>query len=672
MLLCDGGPAGPPDPKAPPFSAAQEVADAVAALDPELGAALATKGGEAAIKRAVANVPLNSCPHDDVLVALASQAARLGLLAIAGHCAQRCAAAPRLSSRVRSAYIKAVCLVGSLDEGDGPKQAGVYTKLMVNTRIDALKVLEEALTSARRVGEPELIQDGCVLIWNVALPLLQPSLRGHAERALYLAAAALEAIGSPLAQLRASVHLELARLDASRELVAKAAAHVGKAEGLNIPADAGTGAAVNPISRPLRMLGTRLALKLDVFREPATASERAMVKLEQARTDKRAPLKRTLLTQVLEELQAADPDPEDDAKGGDDENAKRERAVLWGELMKAGWALRMSAVARAAAAALLAPQWTPATDGPLVSAQAEAYFTLGETYISELGEMQEQAAMEAAALEAARATAAERGLPPPVAPPGKAEAAEAAREAVRQKALDSFKRGIGVGLSVKDDLLVHNGCIYVLNYNRSLLRAAQYEPLVPTLRACFSALQQCDAKSMKADGQQLRIALATCCSFALALEDAATEPPASGSGPRVALKDADAAAWLKEALDVCKWGCELCAGQAQLKAQLTACWARLQGYGGAKAAQLNVGTEPEATALALLELLACGILDTGPAADKAAALGKARELLTTSSGSPKPEPELWRSPSATSPPSSRHARRRSSRSAPSARPMRPS
>ena len=92
---------------------------------------------------------------------------------------------------------------------------------------------------------------------------------------------------------------------------------------------------------------------------------------------------------------------------------------------------------------------------------------------------------------------------------------------------------------------------------------------------------------------------------------------------------------------MCKWGCELCAGQAQLKAQLTACWARLQGYGGAKAAQLNVGTEPEATALALLELLACGILDTGPAADKATALGKARELLTTSGGAPKPEPELW-------------------------------
>jgi hypothetical protein len=100
------------------------VAGAVAALDPELGAALATKGGDAAIMRAVANVPHDSCPHADVLVALASQAARLRLLAIAGHCAQWCAAAPRLSSRVRSAYIKAVVPRGLARRGRRAQAGG--------------------------------------------------------------------------------------------------------------------------------------------------------------------------------------------------------------------------------------------------------------------------------------------------------------------------------------------------------------------------------------------------------------------------------------------------------------------------------------------------------------------------------------------------------------------
>ena len=110
------------------------------------------------------------------------------------------------------------------------------------------------------------MQDGCVLIWNTALPLLQPSLINYAERSLYLAASALEAIASPLSQLRASLHLELARLDATRDFMQKASAHVKKALALDVPADAGTGAEVNPILRPLRTLGTRLALKTDVYR----------------------------------------------------------------------------------------------------------------------------------------------------------------------------------------------------------------------------------------------------------------------------------------------------------------------------------------------------------------------------------------------------------------------
>ena len=99
---------------------------------------------------------------------------------------------------------------------------------------------------------PRATEDG---VGFSALPLLQPSLISYAERALYLAVSALEGINSPLAQLRASLHLELARLDATRDFMQKASAHVKKAAGLDVPADAGTGAEVNPILRPLRTLG---------------------------------------------------------------------------------------------------------------------------------------------------------------------------------------------------------------------------------------------------------------------------------------------------------------------------------------------------------------------------------------------------------------------------------
>ena len=78
----------------------------------------------------------------------------------------------------------------------------------------------------------------------------------------------------------------------------KSAAHVSKALALDVPADAGTGAEVNPILRPLRTLGTRLALKTDVYRVAETSEERAILLLEQARTDRRVPLKKQLLEQV--------------------------------------------------------------------------------------------------------------------------------------------------------------------------------------------------------------------------------------------------------------------------------------------------------------------------------------------------------------------------------------
>ena len=89
----------------------------------------------------------------------------------------------------------------------------------------------------------------------------------------------------------------------------KASAHVKKALALDVPADAGTGAEVNPIVRPLRTLGTRLALKTDVYRVAETPEEKVILLLEQARTDRRIPLKKQLLEQTLDEMQLSEPEP---------------------------------------------------------------------------------------------------------------------------------------------------------------------------------------------------------------------------------------------------------------------------------------------------------------------------------------------------------------------------
>lgn len=60
----------------------------------------------------------------------------------------------------------------------------------------AIKTADRALQNARAVGDSQLIEEAATLIWNLALPLLQPDTRMSAYRAMFNAANALESISS--------------------------------------------------------------------------------------------------------------------------------------------------------------------------------------------------------------------------------------------------------------------------------------------------------------------------------------------------------------------------------------------------------------------------------------------------------------------------------------------
>jgi hypothetical protein len=44
-------------------------------------------------------------------------------------------------------------------------------------RVEALKILDRAMISNKRLLDPDVINEGAVLIWNTALPLLKSSTR---------------------------------------------------------------------------------------------------------------------------------------------------------------------------------------------------------------------------------------------------------------------------------------------------------------------------------------------------------------------------------------------------------------------------------------------------------------------------------------------------------------
>jgi serine/threonine-protein kinase ATR len=198
------------DAAAPPPTAAEEIIDAMGAVDKEFAAVLRAEGGAPAVQAAMLELR-GSCDEADVLLALATQAVECGLLDLADHAANRCAMATELGARVRAGYVREAVRVKRLDDGsNGPPQGEVYTRLMVGTRVDGLKRLEEGLASARRTGDAELVTDGCVLAWNIAMPLLQPSLYHHAVGILSASASALEEIGAPTHEPTLALTLALA------------------------------------------------------------------------------------------------------------------------------------------------------------------------------------------------------------------------------------------------------------------------------------------------------------------------------------------------------------------------------------------------------------------------------------------------------------------------------
>jgi hypothetical protein len=100
----------------------------------------------------------------------------------------------------------------------------------IERRIESLKILEKAMTTNRKLADPELITEGAVLIWNMALPLLTPTYRAALGKSFEAAASLLEMIQSTDHLLRVRLHLELAKIELeSGKFIFKADEHISKA-----------------------------------------------------------------------------------------------------------------------------------------------------------------------------------------------------------------------------------------------------------------------------------------------------------------------------------------------------------------------------------------------------------------------------------------------------------
>eukprot|EP00116_Pleurobrachia_bachei_P002752 sb/3463014/ len=169
-----------------------------------------------------------------------------------------------------------------------------YKKSVLTVRLKAVTLCQEALTSCISESAAATVQSGCVTLWNLILPLLQPNLRQRVLGPLKLIASALEGLQSMLVLLRCQVHMELAKCFQDQERLIEALENFNKA--LHLDPD---GQYKENIMYHIKCIN----LKTNLYKKPDTLEEKAGFLLEQAKSahDAKARLQ-PLLLQVGEYL----------------------------------------------------------------------------------------------------------------------------------------------------------------------------------------------------------------------------------------------------------------------------------------------------------------------------------------------------------------------------------
>ena len=383
---------------------------------------------------------------------------------IAEACARRAASSQSLRSRVLCQYIHSGLAILAL----GVEQHR-YTRRMVAVRLDALSQLERALQSAERLPEDELavVQEGCVMVWNVALPLLQPNLRVQpmVQRALFRACKVLDDRDAYLHELRATLQLELARAAVDDDFISRAEACVDKALELNyIDRDYQVTGRDRPLDDRLVPLKQAFFLKTDIYNVPETNEERAVLLLENARDSKgmqAAEAKKSFLTRACQLMQ----EMAEESSVAPAEDPVQFR--LWVDLAKQAWSSKLIDLAENACATVLPTSWDVVKARERVIWSAQLHFIQGEVAVARLRD----AGMELA----------------------KTQDEDSIQYGLVTTVNESFLAAAKLGLELNESWIVVNAVTYLWNYYLPLLRDKRFAELLSELQECFNALKEINA-----------------------------------------------------------------------------------------------------------------------------------------------------------------------------------
>ena len=449
---------------------------------------------------------LSQTPGPDALAETARVALQYNLIPIAkqalsgfGNVRQ-----PTLRSRVWVEYAKAELMVreSSLptDPKTGMKKSVFDLKRQeLLNRLEALKIMDRTMVANKRLSDPDVTTEGCILIWNICKPLLTESNRSQVYKPLQVSSSFLEEIDSPLHEIRICIYLELAKYELQEGFIAKADANIEKAFMLDssillqkttvqLLPNEDPGILQRPLERYLALIRDRLRLKKNIYKDPETPLDQAIADMEAVRPLEASNAKETLLRRILANLQLSEqkpsPRPEDlvpeEVSEYDLRDSYRfrkelkDRHLLASQLASEAFSFGYDDIATAACDFTFTEIWDVVKDIDQVAAQANAHYVKARLYGNELlGKGYE--------VGYAKGVRVDEDVSNPVPPdestpiPEEEKLSPSELDRMKSSLLSEISLGLGLATSIKQAWLVTNGAVILWNLYLPVLRVPEFE-----------------------------------------------------------------------------------------------------------------------------------------------------------------------------------------------------
>lgn len=367
----------------------------------------------------------------------------------------------------------------------------------IERRIEALKIMEKTMGTNKNLNDPDLIYEGCILIWNIGLPFINDTFKQYIYEPFLAACELLEEIHSPDHELRVNFHLQLAKIDLKENFKKKAYSHINRAMRLDysIP--------VNMLEAPpkfgedpanyQRVLDRYLLFMRQKIGKEESGDENELSEIisliESAQSAKLESVRQQKLHQALKLLVNLRLPPYiyDQSKDLVTEEIEKEKLqynlrqaeiykrskLLAGEIVKLAFEWKLNSFVHDAAERIINEEWDPSIHIEMIANQVEAYHIVSQAMIENLIDQNVEPAFEEFILINEERTFYE----------DYSEEEKNKLNQTKRDIVDCHIKALALASKVGQNWMIFNGAIYIWNnYLMTFKNPLNDTKLIPEIR----------------------------------------------------------------------------------------------------------------------------------------------------------------------------------------------